>query len=234
MKPFQFKYFSIQDDRATMKVGTDAVLLGAWVEVGSAKTILDIGTGSGVIALMMAQRSGFDSHVDAIEIDEASVMQAKENVSRSPWSEKITIEHTSLQSFKSGNYDLIVCNPPYFNKSLLPPSASRQAARHTQSLSFEELLVSAKRLLNPSGIFAVILPFTEGGQLKSMALSSGLNCHRSMAFYSRKGKPQERWLMEFSLEGRRVTTEPETIVLYTEGERWSEGYVDLTRDFYIR
>ena len=219
-----------------MKVGTDAVLLGAWVGVEPhAKRILDVGTGSGVIALMMAQRSGFDSRVDAVETDPASVIQARENVAASPWPGKIEVFNTPVQDFaKERKYDLIVCNPPFFSKSLLPPAQHRQNARHTETLSFQELIESVLRLLSPAGTFAVILPVTEGTRFRELAHSCQITCHRSTAFFSRQGKPQERWLMEFSFEGRGTPTEPETLVLYKEADQWSEGYKALTCDFYIR
>lgn len=217
-----------------MKVGTDAVLLGAWVNVDpAAKTILDIGSGSGVIALMMAQRSAFDTHVDAVEIDHASVEQAKENVLSSPWPDKIKVFSGSIQTFEADKkYDLIITNPPYFNKSLLPPAPARQSARHTETLSFDALIENVLRLLSPNGIFAVILPYSEGIHFRELAQSYQLNCHRSAAFYSRKGKPQERWLMEFSFDQRGKKTE--SLVLYEEGDRWTDQYANLTKDFYVR
>src|SRR3954468_22106190 len=116
-----------------MKVGTDAVLLGAWADVSDSKSILDIGTGCGVIALMLAQRNG-GATIDAVEIDEASAIQAKENFERSPW--KLNVFNTSIQEFAHPPYDLIVSNPPFFSESLLPPTTKRQLARHTKSLSF--------------------------------------------------------------------------------------------------
>lgn len=217
-----------------MKVGTDAVLLGAWVEVGEAKSILDIGTGSGVIALMMAQRSDFGAHVDAVEPDMGSVNQARENVRLSPWPDKVEIFNTSIQQFETDKkYDLIVCNPPYFSKSLLPPMARRQTARHTETLSFEELLVSAKNLLTPHGTLAVILPFSEGSQFLSLSESHKLTCYRSTAFYSREGKPQERWLLQFSRKNEAPLASA-TLVLYETGDQWTKAYSELTKEFYLR
>jgi tRNA1Val (adenine37-N6)-methyltransferase len=218
-----------------MKVGTDAVLLGAWVEVGAdVKRILDVGTGCGVIALMMAQRSGFDARIDAVETDESSVLQARENVRQSPWPDKVQIHHTPVQVFNSKTYDLVVSNPPYFSKSLLPPASGRKAARHTETLSFAELIENAKRLLSPKGTLAVILPVAEGSHFRDLATSFQLHCHRSAAFFSRRGKPQERWLLEFSFPGVMPAREPETIVLYEYGDQWTSEYSRLTGDFYLR
>lgn len=218
-----------------MKVGTDAVLLGAWANVDGARSILDIGTGSGVIALMMAQRAEFGVKVDAVEPDTGSAIQANENVEGSPWPDKVTIHQTSIQEFQpTGRYDLIVSNPPFFRRSLLPPTQSRQAARHTETLSFEDLLISVKRLLNPNGTFALVLPVVEGNQFREEAIRHGLACYRSMAFYSRKGKPQERWCMEFTFQGKKEEMGLETVVLYENGDQWTEGYLELTREFYLQ
>ncbi|HMJ68701.1 MAG TPA: methyltransferase [Cyclobacteriaceae bacterium] len=232
---FEFKHFAIEHYRATMKVGTDAVLLGAWVDVGNAKAILDVGTGSGVIALMMAQRSGVASHIDAVEPHGASAMQAIENVNKSPWPEKVQVHPTSIQKFQSEVlYDLIVSNPPYFNNSLLPPTQDRQVARHTETLTFDDLLVAVKRLLDPNGAFAVVLPVNEGNLFREQAGQYGLSCHRSMAFYSRKEKQQERWLMEFSFAGKQKEVNSEKVILYEDGDQWTERYAALMREFYLR
>jgi tRNA1Val (adenine37-N6)-methyltransferase len=218
-----------------MKVGTDAVLLGAWVTVGDAKAILDIGAGSGVIALMMAQRSGVASKVDAVEPHGSSAMQAILNVSNSPWPQKVQVHPVTVQKFNSEVlYDLVVSNPPFFNDSLLPPAQGRQAARHTETLSFDDLLMSVKRLLDPRGIFAIVLPVNEGNLFRELAAKYGLSCHRSMAFYSRKEKPQERWLMEFSITGNRQKLEEETLVLYEENDKWNDKYLSLTKEFYLK
>src|SRR6187551_2766436 len=146
-----------------MKVGTDAVLLGAWTNVNDVNRILDIGAGSGVIALMLAQRSGNLVHIDAVEIEKEDAMQARENIQRSPWPECISVHEIPIQKFSPEiKYDLIVSNPPYFNNSFQPPDKKRLHTRHTISLDFTELLSSVARLLQPGGRFNVILPFTEG------------------------------------------------------------------------
>ncbi|MGC4023205.1 MAG: methyltransferase, partial [Cyclobacteriaceae bacterium] len=158
-EPFRFKQFSVNNDKCAMKVGTDAVLLGAWMDLDNAQSILEIGTGSGVIALMVAQRTPADAHIDAIEIEEQDATQAKENVKNSPWPSKIGIHQAAFQDFENKTkYDLIFSNPPYFNKSLLPPSSERSRVRHTNTLSYEELIVHSLRLINTKGKLAVILP----------------------------------------------------------------------------
>jgi tRNA1Val (adenine37-N6)-methyltransferase len=184
--------------------------------------------------MMMAQRSGFGAHIDAVEPDSGSVTQAGDNVERSPWPDKVTVYNSSIQEFHStAPYDLIVTNPPFFRRSLLPPTQGRQVARHAETLTFDDLLTSVKRLLDEKGTFAVVLPVAEGNDFRSQADRYGLVCHRSMAFYSRKEKPQERWLMEFSFKGKRKETGSEVVVLYEEGDRWSERYSKLTKEFYL-
>jgi tRNA1Val (adenine37-N6)-methyltransferase len=215
-----------------MKVGTDGVLLGAWATVEGAKNILDIGTGSGLIALMLAQRTSPDACIDAVELGESDVGQAKENVGQSPWPEKIIVHHTAIQNYTTvKKYDLIVTNPPYFLNSLAPPSDRRKEARHTATLSYQDLLDAVTRLLSDTGTFSVILPTIEGNIFQSLAITHGLYCSRQTAFFSRAEKPQERWLIEFT----RTPLIPvaDTIVLYERLEEWTKRYAQLTRDFYL-
>ena len=147
--PFAFRHFIVHHDRCSMKIGTDAVLLGAWTRVAGAKTMLDIGTGSGILALMLAQRASPEARIDALEIAQPDFLQANENARHSPWPEKIKVHPTSIQAYRTKTkYDLIVCNPPYFINSLLPASPSRKLARHTTSLSNSDLLSAVKRLLS--------------------------------------------------------------------------------------
>lgn len=219
-----------------MKVGTDAVLLGAWVNLKGVKRILDVGTGCGIIALMLAQRTDEwvnDVHIEGIEIDEQSAQQAEENLLETRWCNRVLFHNYSLQNFRSGyKYDLIVSNPPYFNNSQLPPKAYRAKARHTDSLSYKELLHHSIRLLKTKGRLAVILPFEEGKLFVSLAKEIGLYVNRQLAFYSRKEKPQERWLFEFSFQTKEVIEE--ALVLHDKGESWSDEYKELTREFYLK
>jgi tRNA1Val (adenine37-N6)-methyltransferase len=216
-----------------MKVGTDAVLLGAWTNVEGVKTILEVGTGSGIISLMLAQRTTPDILIEAVEMEQDDAEQAQQNIDRSPWPEKIKVHHQSFQSFISNStFDLIVSNPPYFINSQLPPSGKRSQARHTNSLSYAELISGALTLLSPSGRIAVVLPFEEGKLFQSLAHKNNLHIVRQLAFYSRQGKPQERCLFEFALEPKVITTE--SLILHAEGEEWSDDYKMLTKDFYIK
>jgi len=229
---FHFKQFSVRHDRCTMKVGTDAVLLSSWADVNKAENILDIGTGSGVIALIMAQRTA-DAVIDAVEIEIQNVEQAKENVLNSPWDEKISVHNISIQEFlPTRSYDVIISNPPYFNNSQLPPDQHRHKSRHTVSLDYKSLLVAVKRMLNPNGRFNVVLPFTEGLQFITLAAKYELFCSRQYSFRTRREKPIERWLLEFSFH--ELAKEEGEILLYEKGLVWSDAYVRLTSDFYIK
>jgi tRNA1Val (adenine37-N6)-methyltransferase len=233
LEPFRFKRFTVVQNLCTHKVGTDGVLLGAWVKLrGEDKSILDIGTGCGVIALMLAQKSTPDTFVDAVEIEAMDVQQARENVSLSPWEEKITIHHTALQHFfPEKQYDLIASNPPYFMNSLLPAEEKRSQARHTLQLSHEDLLDHSTRLLKKEGRLAVILPYLEGLRFIGLASRFQLIPLRRTNFRTRPHKRVERLLLELGYSG-----EPEQdteIILYSEGEVWSDDYRKVTADFYL-
>jgi tRNA1Val (adenine37-N6)-methyltransferase len=216
-----------------MKVGTDAVLIGTWVNIETTKSILEIGAGSGVISLILAQRTLPDTEIEAVEIAKDDAEQARENVAQSPWPEKVKIFHQSFQAYSAGTaFDLIVSNPPYFINSQLPPAEKRSVARHTNSLSYEELITGVIRLLHPLGRLAVVLPFQEGKYFQSLARANDLHTIRQLAFHSREGKPQERWLFEFAFAPVKLTTE--TLILHGKGEEWSNDYQALTKDFYLK
>jgi tRNA1Val (adenine37-N6)-methyltransferase len=230
---FHFKRFSVSHLGSAMKVGTDAVLLGAWANIDRATHILDIGTGNGTIALILAQRSEEHSKIDAVEIAKDESVRARENFKNSPWPHKINLQHSAIQEyFPSVKYDLIVCNPPYFNNSLIPPRSDRGRARHTIELTYRELISSATRLLSEDGKFNVILPFAEGLQFISYAEQEMLFCSRQYSFKTRPQKDVERWLLEFSK--RKSVPETGEILLYKESDIWDESYVTLTKDFYIK
>jgi tRNA1Val (adenine37-N6)-methyltransferase len=234
-KLFHFKKFSVRHDRSSMKVGTDGVLLGAWVDTKQATHVLDIGTGTGVIALMLAQRTNQYALIEAIEIDQLAFEDATENFNSSAWKDRLILHHGLVQSFTSPTkFDLIVSNPPYFQSSFKPPNAQRILARHTENLSFQELISAVQKLLSEKGKFNVVLPYTEGLQFIALAEKNDLHCSRKWSFKSRKEKPIERWLLEFSRA--KVSPEENEILLYNNstGEEWSVAYQNLTRDFYLK
>lgn len=217
-----------------MKVGTDAVLLGAWANVADAKNLLDIGTGNGTIALMLAQRSNSEAKIDAVEIETTAAHQAQENFGQSPWPHKMHIHHSSIQDFYPyKKYDVIVSNPPYFNNSYSPPDEKRYQARHTIKLSHNDLTTAAERLLQDDGRFSVVLPFEEGNQFIALALARNLYRTRQFSFRTRAEKKIERWLIEFQKQPRLLETGEILLYKNKNGEMWDDTYIILTKDFYL-
>jgi tRNA1Val (adenine37-N6)-methyltransferase len=229
---FHFKQFTIHQDKCAMKVGTDAVLLGSWVDPAQASHILDVGTGTGILAIMLAQKSS--GIIDAVDIDESSCVQARENVTSSPWADKITVICSAFQSFVPGDrkYDLIVSNPPYFMDAPKPSSEARITARHTDNtLSFDELIDGVKKMLSGRGRFCVILPLKEGSMFKEKAVAKGLYCRTLVKIKTKKGKQEKRLIMEFLLFPSPL--EEKELIIQEEDTRYTEEYLELTRDYYI-
>lgn len=216
-----------------MKVGTDGVLLGAWVNVLCETKILDIGTGTGLIALMLAQRS--PASIDALEIECMASAQAAENVAESPWAERVTVINEPLQGYSShfmGKYDLIVSNPPFFNNSLKAPNENRNMARHNDTLSFTDLLLCSNNLLSPNGRFAVILPYADSPLFIVDAALQGLYCIRKTNVRSSHSKRPHRVLMEFSR--KRQKAEENELFIYAEQGGYTDEYKQLTCNFYLK
>lgn len=229
---FRFKQFAIRQENVAMKVGTDGVLLGAWTNLESASRILDVGTGTGLIAIMMAQRS--KAAIDAVEIDEASCTQARENVERCPWSDRISIYHQTFQSFAHGQenlYDLIVSNPPYFIKSLKSPDLARAAARHTDELPQDELIDGVTKLLHESGRFSAIFPYVEGNIFVAKAAANGLFCCRRVNVVGKQGAGVKRLLLEFSKE--KLPLDESDLTIRDTDDAFTIDYQLLTKDFYL-
>ncbi|MBL0104845.1 MAG: methyltransferase [Bacteroidetes bacterium] len=230
---FRFRQFTVHQDKCAMKVGTDAVLLGSWVDPGVAKKILDIGTGTGLIALMIAQKS--NAEIDAIDIDEKAFEQAKENFRISPWFYRLNPIHQSFQQFANettAQYDLIVSNPPFFAHASKPNEESRLNARHTDSLTFDELLDGVRKLLQPYGDFILILPCKEGMEFMDKAQRKGLFCHHLVRIKTRADKQEKRLIMKFGY--RFSTLTEEEIVIQEEDGSFTKEYVALTREYYIQ
>lgn len=231
---FRFKKFSIEDDRCSMKVGTDAVILGAWAEIKDGERVLDIGTGSGVIALMLAQRSE-NIPIDALEIDDDSVWQARSNVLNSPWSGRINIIQGRLQDYyriAEGKYDLIVSNPPYFEKALRPENRKKRLSRHAENLPHTHLLYAVSRLLKINGRFIVILPCLNSGTFSEKARLEGLIPAKELEIYPRANGGPARVIYEFSREQSAAITK-EKLYLKDSAGNITEEYRQLTGDFYL-
>jgi len=230
---FYFKQFKVEDGRSTMKVGTDAVLLGSVADVTKVANILEIGTGCGVIALILAQRS--HSRIDAIAIDEESVKQAKENVMNSPWTDLINIIHSSLQEFipqSKEKYDLIISNPPYFSRSLKSDDRKRNLSRHTDSLSFDELIFRASILMTTSASLWVILPVKESKEFMEIAGKSGLFIHFTIKITPKTGKAYHRIILQLKkLKAEKV--EEKTLIIRNSDDSYSREYMDLTKEYYV-
>lgn len=216
-----------------MKVGADGVTLGAWANVTDANKILDIGTGTGLIALMLAQRS--DAEITAIDIESDCVLQAKENVGKSPFHDKITVLKSSVQDFlKTSNkkFDSIVCNPPFFVNSLKSPSDSRTTARHNVSLSYEDLIESTQKLLTENGKLCVILPLIEGNQFIDLSKKNNLFCSKKTTVFPNHEKQAKRLLLEFRKE--KVVLEESNLTIEQERHVYTSQYSELVKDFYLK
>ena len=230
---FQFKQFTIEDEHCAMKIGTDGCLLGAWADVANAESILDIGTGSGIIAIMLAQRS--KATIDAVEIDNSAYKQSCENFSKSPWAERLNVFNTSIQEYVKSNtkkYDLIVSCPPYFLNSMKATDKKRNLARHTDSLTFEELLSCSLRLLEPNGKFCVMIPFDLNKLFCDKALIEGYHVSKITRVIPKAGKEPLRILLQMEHAKRSCVYDSITI-LDKEGKFYTNEYKKLTCDFYI-
>ncbi len=216
-----------------MKVGTDGVLLGAWAALGADdRRLLDVGTGTGVIALMLAQRSPA-ARITALDIDPACVAEARGNAGRSPWAGRVETLCMPVQEYRPEEpFDLIVSNPPYYDRSLLPPDAGRTTARHTVTLSYGELIAAAYRLLASEGRLAVILPAAESLRFREQA-NGRLALRRLTEVWSTPRSGVKRCLMEF-VRGDVATTASDHLVIEEAPNRFTEEYRRLTRDFYLK
>jgi tRNA1Val (adenine37-N6)-methyltransferase len=229
---FSFKQFTIFQEKSAFKVGTDGVLLGAVANVDGVGKILDIGSGTGLIALMLAQRC--NAEIVAIEPDYESYVQARDNIGNCKWSTRIKIENCDLQSY-TGNekFDLIVTNPPFFKDSLKNPDLRKSSARHTDSLSSADLLSGVARLLNDIGIFQVIMPYVEGTILIAEAHRVGLFCNSILKIRPLPTSEIKRLILTF---GREKAIPVEKFLTIEKGKRheFTEDYINLTRNFYLK
>lgn len=229
---FRFKQFRIDQEHCAMKVCTDSCLLGAYVKVQSAATVLDIGTGTGLLALMVAQKSL--AMIDAVEIEGNAFNQAKANFLRSRWKERLNIYHDSIQSFSqkaTHTYDLIISNPPFFSNQLKSGITNRNIALHSEALSFEELLKSVMKLLDKKGRFYVLLPAYEFGLLREKATEYNLHVNEVLEIKDRPTLPLLRIIAMFSFEKREVMRSQ--LVIKEQEGNYSEAFIGLLKDYYL-
>lgn len=215
-----------------MKVGTDGVALGAWAPVTGMRRILDIGTGTGLIALMLAQRSAADCQIVAVELDPEAAAQAAENVASSPWSGRIEVVTAAIQQLDAEPFDLIVSNPPFFQHGQILPSASRQQARHTSSLNHEELLEHGLRLLAPNGRIALVLPIAAAERVIVLAEQLGLGVELAQRLIPTPQKEPNRFLLLLS-RGNDHSFDDDIVICSGEGS-YSDIYGEMVRDFYLK
>lgn len=232
-KIFRFKQFSVRNDRSAMKVGTDGVLLGAWANVDNTSSALDIGTGTGLIALMIAQRSLAD--ITAVEIDEGAVSEAKQNFKESPWSERLHIEKMDFNEYAAtckDKFDLIISNPPYFIDSLKCPDDKRGKARHTDSLSYDNLIFGAANLLSENGRICLITPSDVENIITSIVSIKGLTITKKTLVYPTQNSPVKRILWQLS----KVFSEyvEDSLCIEIDRHEYTKEYLNLTRDYYLK
>ncbi len=245
MSTFQFKQFNVNQDRCAMKVGTDGVLLGAWCPINNYPfSILDIGAGTGILSLILAQRSNAEhpslqgelaQQIDAIEIDEDAYEQCVENFESSPWGDRLFCFHAGLDEFveePEDKYDLIVSNPPFYAEDFKTENTARDLARFQDAMPFEDLVEAAHLLLSENGIFAVIIPFKE--EEKFIALAKDFELH-PFKITRVKGTPTteiKRSLLAFSKTQKQTLIDE--LIIETARHQYTEEYIDLTKDFYLK
>ncbi|HJS00096.1 MAG TPA: methyltransferase [Flavobacterium sp.] len=236
MSKFQFKQFLIEQDRCAMKVGTDSVLLGSWTPINNNPySILDIGAGTGIIALMLAQRSHAEQ-IDALEIDEEAYEQAVDNFENSPWDDRLFCFHAGLDEFieePEDEYDLIVSNPPFYSEDYKSNNESRDLARFQDAMPFEELIEAADLLLSENGIFSVIIPFKEEENFLAIANEFELYPIKITRVKGTPNSEIKRSLLAFS-RNKISTIETDELVIETSRHQYTPEYIELTKEFYLK
>ncbi|MBN2615091.1 MAG: methyltransferase [Bacteroidales bacterium] len=230
-RPFHFKQFSLHHHRSTMKVGTDAVLLGIWTELSNVKTVLDVGSGSGILSLLLASRAAL--HIDAVELDEDSCQEASRNFAEAKFTSELKVLHSDFNSFAQiaeKKYDLIISNPPFFINNQRSEKESRRQARHTDTLTYEQLISGAMRLLSPEGKISVVLPYRESRIFIRQATDVGLFLQKQMLIFPKIGLEPNRINLLFSSKESVLTTEK--FIIRNENGSFSQQYRDFVGDFY--
>ncbi|RYH75934.1 methyltransferase domain-containing protein [Flavobacteriaceae bacterium 144Ye] len=234
-KPFQFKQFTVNQDRCAMKIGTDSVLLGAWANLDhNPFSVLDIGAGTGVLSLMIAQRSNAEL-IDALEIDSDAYEQCVENFEQSPWGDRLFCYHASLDEFTNeidDQYGLIISNPPFYSEDSKTNIPERDLARFQDAMPFQHLLQCASKLLSENGLFSVIIPYKEEQNFIQLASDFSLFPNRILHVKGAENTPIKRSLIEFSFIEK--TVKYSNLIIETERHNYTKEYIDLTKDFYLK
>ena len=233
MSTFQFKEFTIIQEKSAMKVGTDSILLGSWVQINDEQSILDIGSGTGILALLLAQRSEA-TLIDAVEIEENAHEEAVTNFENSPWSDRLFCYHSSIQEFAKEideTYDLIIANPPFFEPYKRDPISAKSTARQTHALDFYTLLEASKLLLNRNGSCAFIIPFDKEASFIELAQNTGLFVQRITRVKDKENATYKRSLLQFKL--RQLTIDSQELILKNYDTRYTDVFIKLTADYYL-
>ncbi|MFC3033394.1 tRNA1(Val) (adenine(37)-N6)-methyltransferase [Pseudoalteromonas fenneropenaei] len=231
MSCFQFKQFKIEQAHAAMKVSTDGILLGAWASIGSAKRALDIGTGTGLLALMLKQRQP-ELHITAVELEAGAIQDAEVNFANSGWQDLLLVPSAVQMLQVDKPFDLVISNPPYFNDSLKSPALARTTARHTDSLSFSELIEAFVAHSHSLSRLALILPCHEAQIFINRAAEVGLSLKRHCLVHSKPDKPASRSLMEFAWVAGVMMQE--SLTIHTETGQYSDEFIALCKAFYLK
>lgn len=229
---FTFKQFHVSHDRCAMKVGTDGILLGAWAPVPQTGRMLDVGTGTGLVALMLAQRSGEGAYITGLELDPEAAAQAAVNVAASPWAARIGVTQGALQQFDDEPFDLIVSNPPYFSPGQHFDCAARASARHGGSLSLQELFVHCCRLLSEKGQLCLVLPWQAYSEALLLADSNALYLQEQQSVITKEGKTPTRFLLRFGRIKNCVIKD--NIVINTVDGNYGDIYKGMVSPFYLK
>lgn len=228
---FQFKQFTVRHDKCAMKVGTDGVLLGSWTDVSAARNILDVGAGTGLVSLMIAQRCA--ASITALEIDADATCQALENVNHSPWRDRIEVVQADYKEFlPEYKFDLIVSNPPYFSESLKCPDKQRTTARHTDVLTYPDLIAKTASILHQNGKFSLIIPSDTLAIVKEVACTNGLYPCRQTNVHTKPDVPSKRTLVTFSF--KEVVPRIDDLVIELSRHVYSKEYIELTKEYYLK
>jgi len=230
-KPFEFKEFTIHQNNAAMKIGTDGILLGAWADLSDKKKGIDIGSGTGVISIMLCQRNEI-LEIDSIEVSERAVVDAKKNIKNCKWNKRIKLKHEDLKLFSTENkYDLIISNPPYFKKSLKPKDLDRLKARHEESLNYKDVLNFSEKHLLKNGTINLILPIDQKQEVIEYAEKFGLYVNKECIVFPKPNKNPHRLLIELSKT--KKTLESQSLIIENDGRHnYTDNYKKLTREFY--